>query len=167
MLRHSDIVEVVALGAVVMALGFALCFVAFTFLPLWFAAGLVGCFLLVFVTCAGVRLRPSAVLYGVIGVIYTLIFAWAIHTHTGVTRLEQCDCNWKLLDGGVEVDLGDGWGFERIQSAELTTYLKEQQPRKVQVVIPVTRDFGKARCCGKVESVNGIRVNVPIWVIAS
>jgi hypothetical protein len=161
MSRTIEILQLSALSASVLLLGFALCFPFFSFLPLMWSAGLAITFILYFAVCLALRRKTATVVYLVIGLVYSITFTWTVYTFTGVEHLEQYACAWNEADAGVvEIDLSPFGGFGRagVASEELTEHLRKDQPPKVQVTLPIVRDFGRVRARGIIERVDSIRV---------
>jgi uncharacterized protein (DUF58 family) len=158
--RRAEVLQLSCLSAAVSLLGLALCFPFFSFAPLIWSVGLVAAFLLYFTVCLALRRTALPTLYLMIGLGYSAVFAGAAATFTGVTRVEQYDCNWRMDADVVEIDLSPagGFGWARVASGELTAHLRKDRPAKVYVDVPITRDFGRVRARGMIKLVDGVRV---------
>jgi hypothetical protein len=161
--RASEVILLCCLSAGVLLLGFALCFPFFSFFPLFWSAGLAAAFLPCFVICVALRRRVIPSLYFVVGLVYSVIFTWMVTTFTGVDRVEQYECNWKMDAEKVEIDLSPAGGFDwsPVSSGELTEHLRKDRPPKLLVEVPITRDFGRVRSRGMIKRVDGIPVREP------
>ena len=102
-------------------------------------------------------------LYLVTGLAYSVIFTLAIVAFTGVERIEQFECNWKMDADKVEIDLSPvgGFGWSPVSSVELNEHVRKDRPPKVSVELPITRDFGRVRSRGIIKRVDGIAVREP------
>src|SRR5262245_13063631 len=80
-------------------LGFALSYFAVSYLPLYWAGGLVIVFFACFVGCGLLNRRAAPGVFLVGGALYSAVFAWVVFTYGGVERVEQHDCDWKLSEG--------------------------------------------------------------------
>src|SRR5262245_38811618 len=109
--RASGVVLLFGLSAGALLLGFALCFPFFSFLPLYWGVGLAAVFLLSFIACMMLKRREVSSIYVVTGLVYSILFVWAVATFTGVERLEGYDCRWRMQAGRVEIDLSPAGGF--------------------------------------------------------
>ena len=101
------------------------------------------------------------VLYLVTALGYSVAFAGTVFAFTGVERVERYECNWRMGAEGVEVDLGPGFGWSRVDSAELAHHLEKDQPPKVDVEVEIVRDFGCVRAHGMIRRVDGFAVREP------
>ncbi len=158
--RASGVIFLIGLSAGAVLLGFALCFPLFSFLPLYWGIGLAGVFLLSSVACVMLRRRVVSGVYAVTGFAYSVLFVWAVLAFTGVKRLEQYECSWRMRPGQVEIDLSPvgGFGWSPVSSDALLEHLRQDQPATVHVEVPITRDFGRVRARGVIKRVNGIPV---------
>lgn len=165
MVKKSAVLQLCCWIAGSLLLGFALSFPVGTLLPLVGGAELAAAFVLYFVACGALRRNAIPAGYLVAGLISLCLFTWSEATFTGVERVERYECEWKVGDKGIEVDLGPigGFGWNRVESAELTDHLRKDQPAKVWVDVPVVRDFGRVRARGMIERVDGIPVREPWW----
>jgi hypothetical protein len=156
----SGVVLLFGLSAGALLLGFALCFPFFSFLPLYWGVGLAGVFLLSFVACVTLKRRVVPGVYAVTGFVYSILFAWAVFTFTGVESIEGYECSWRIQSSQVEIDLSPIGGFvwSPVSSDALLEYLRKDQPATVHVDVPVTRDFRSVRARGEIKGVNGIPV---------
>ena len=158
--RASGIRLLLCLCAGALLLGIALCFPFFSFFPLYWGAGLVGVFFFSFVGCGRFRRRAVPNIYFISGFAYSMLFVWSVVMFTGIEKLEGYECTWSLQMGRIEVDLSpvSGFGRSQVSSDELLERLRKNQPAKIHVEVPVTRDFGRVRARGAIKSVDGIPV---------
>src|SRR5262249_38209818 len=94
MQRASEVVLLCFLSTGALALGLALCFPFFSFLPLYWGVGVALVFLACFAVCLALRKRTTAAVYLVTGFAYSAIFALAVATFTGVEREMAFDMVW-------------------------------------------------------------------------
>src|SRR5438034_7730505 len=111
MQRPSELVVMGCLTTAALFLGGALCFLSFSYLPLYWVAGLVVVFLICFVVREGLRHRVSAALYLVAGLAYSAVFACVVFTFIGVGRVEHYECDWRMEGGQLEINLQAVGGF--------------------------------------------------------
>jgi hypothetical protein len=159
--RTTGMAVLFGLSASAILLGFALCFPFFSLLPLYWGIGLAGVFVLSFVASTALQRRMMlSGVYVVTGVIYSILFVWAVSTFVGVERLEEYECGWRTQSGRVEIDLRPvgGFGWSSVSSNELLEHVSKEQPAMVQVQVPITRDFGCVRARGAIKRVDGIPV---------
>jgi hypothetical protein len=158
--RSSGVILLVGLSAGALLVGFALCFPFFSFLPLYWGVGLAGVFLLSFVASATIKRRVVPGVYAVTGSAYSILFVWAVFTFTGVEKLEEYECSWRMQSGQVEIDLRPvgGFGWSPVSSEALLEHLRKDQPATVHVEVPIIRDFGSVRARGAIKRVDGIPV---------
>ena len=144
-------------------LGVVLCFPFFSYLPFFWGGGLAIAFVLYFGVSVALWRRVAPFGYFVVGLGYTVLFAWSITTYCGVERLEHYECAWRSNADWIEVNLSPAGGFSwsRVSSSELRERLQKDQPVKVHVELPITRDFGSVRARGMIRRVEGIPVREP------
>lgn len=143
----------------VLLIALALCFAFVNYVPLLWGAGLAAAFVLYYLFASTNR-KATAAGYVVVSCVCSCSFAWLIVTYVGVERIERYDCRWKAVAKGIEIDLSSigGFGWGRVESAELYTRLQVDYPAKVSVELPVVRDFGNVRAIGVIHKVDGIPV---------
>jgi len=151
------------LSAGSLLLGYALCFQWFTYLPLLWSVGLAAAFVVCFAACAALGRNVKPVLYLVTALAYSVVFVGAVVAFSGVERVERYECNRRMGDEGVEVDLSPvgGFGWSRVDSAELAHQLEKDQPPTVFVDVEIIRDFGYVRARGMIQRVDGMTVREP------
>jgi hypothetical protein len=160
MQRASGVIWLFGLSAGALLLGFALCFPFFSYLPLYWGIGLAGVFTLTFVACVAFKCRDVPIAYAVVGFAFSALFAWVVFTFTGVERLEEYDCGWKIESGRVKIDLSPigGFGPSLVSPDALLELLRNNLPATVHLEVPITRDFGRVRARAPIKRVNGILV---------
>jgi hypothetical protein len=140
-----------------------LCFPFFSYLPFYWGLGLAIVFIARFAVAELARRSMSGTAFFITSIAYTTVFGIVIGTYTGVERVEEYECGWKLEAGNTLLDLraAGNFGWARANSAELTAHLKKNEPSKVQVKVPIVRDFGRVRARGRITAVDGFAVREP------
>jgi hypothetical protein len=143
--------------------GVVLSFRWVSYLPFYWAIGLVGVFGVYAVVAAALRRSTWPAVYSLVTLCYTIAFAGVFAAFTDVCEVERFECDWRMADGKIEVDLQPAGGFRwsQVDSPQFAERLREARPPKVLVDVYIVRGFGRVRARGRILSVDGFAVREP------